>query len=120
MAKKTEQEISLTKLVNSMLENDLETQRFRDDYYKGKEKIKHALRRKKRIEAMVEVFKMLLQGNEFVLPGTVVSERCTPLTTYISVDAMTIMSAICGQVDRATGWKPKKTKPEEKKHYTHS
>lgn len=117
---KTRQEIKLAQAIYKMLENDPVLQKFRETKYTTlKQKISHNLRRKKRIDAMVEVYKMLLQGGSFILPGQIVSERCTPLTTYIKVDAQTIMSVICGVIDRAPGYIKKKIAPPKKK-FTHS
>ena len=116
---KTEQELALEKLITQWLANDPELQKFKKNHYKGFEKVKHALIRKKRIDAMVLVFKMLLAGGSFIIPGEIVAERCTPRTTYIKVDATTIMAIICGQIDRVPGFKPPAVKPEKKK-YTHS
>ena len=119
---KTEQEIALTKVIENWLDNDKEMQKFRKIAYPTKrDRIVHALRRKKRIQAFVEVFKMLLAGGEYHIPGKIIHERSTIDTTYISVDATSMMAIICGQIDRAVGYKPKSTKPEKPEpNWTHS
>lgn len=119
---KTEQDIALAKVIENWLDNDEEMQRFREITYPTKrEKIVHALRRRKRIQAFVEVFKMLLLGGEYHIPGKIIPERTTIETTWIKVDASSMMAIICGQIDRAVGYKPKAIKPEmEDKEYTHS
>lgn len=120
MAKKTVQEVKLTQAILKMLADDPVLQKFVETKYAtAKDRLMHKFRRRKRIEAMVETYKMLLQGGSFVVPGKMVSERCTPLTTYIEVDAQTIMSVICGIIERAPGKLGVKKRPPEKK-YTHS
>jgi len=119
---KTEQEIALTKVITNWIDNDEEMIKFRAIAYPTKrDKIVHALRRRKRIQAFVEVFKMLLAGGEYHICGKIIPERTTIETTWIKVDATSMMAIICGQIDRAVGYKPKATKPEkEQPNYTHS
>ena len=81
---KTEQEIALTKVIENWLDNDKEMQKFREIAYPTRRmKIVHALRRKKRIQAFVSVFKMLLAGGEYHIPGKIIPERTTIDTTWI-------------------------------------
>lgn len=119
---KTEQEKALTKVIENWLDKDEEMQRFRAIAYPTKkDRIVHALRRRKRIKSFVDVFIMVLAGGEYHIPGKIIPERTTIETTWIKVDASSIMAIICGQIDKAVGYEPKTTKPEIKeKEYTHS
>ena len=119
---KTEQEKALTKVVTEWIDNDEEMQKFRKIAYPTKrDRIVHALRRKKRIQAFVEVFKMVLAGGEYQIFGKIIHERSSIETTCISVDATSLMAIICGQIDRAVGYKPKSVKPDKPEEYfTHS
>ena len=118
----TDQEKALTKVIENWLDNDEEMKKFREIAYPTRrDKIVHALRRKKRIQAFVQVFKMVLAGGEYHIPGKIIPERTDINTTWIKVDASSMMAIICGQIDKAVGYKPKSTKPEKPDtEWTHS
>ena len=122
MPKLTEWEQKLFDMITNWLDNDEEVQRFKKIAYPTKKQQRvHTVRRKRRTLAFVEVFKMLLAGGTYHMFGKIVHEKSDVEITTIEVDATSIMAVICGQIDKALGYKPDdKTPPKEEKHYTHS